>query len=314
MPGKNDSNRQDPAAAGALLDGLKRESVASFTARDCYITLNGLKFHYAEWGAADAPAVIMLHGLRSYAMTFEPLATLLCDRFRVISLDQRGRGLSDWDPAANYYADQYVSDLGALVDALSLGRFHLLGHSLGAINALYYSRDHGERLLSLILEEYGPGSEAQGAGQDRIKRELQQTPLKFESWAQAARFWRGARPHISEDALASRLKYSLKETADGIVWRHDQAGIAQARLEPAPGHALPDLWPAVRKLGCPTLLLRGARSDYLSAETAEKMARLNERIQIEEIPEAGHYAHDDNALAFERAVLRFLSSVETPLC
>ncbi|WP_220131584.1 alpha/beta fold hydrolase [Streptomyces ipomoeae] len=63
--------------------------------RDRFTVLNGLRAHYIEWGEPNGPAVLMLHGLRSYAQTFEPLAARLADRYRVIALDARGRGDSD---------------------------------------------------------------------------------------------------------------------------------------------------------------------------------------------------------------------------
>ncbi|WP_454688535.1 alpha/beta fold hydrolase [Achromobacter aloeverae] len=285
------------------------DTVPPAQGQDKFVRLNGLRFHYVEWGRADAPAIVMLHGLRSYAMTFEPLAGRLSDRFRIIALDQRGRGLTDWDPERNYYTDQYVSDLAALADALGLRRFHLLGHSLGGINALAYARDRQDRLLSLVIEDYGPGAEKNGAGQERIRRELARTPMRFPGWSEARAFWRGARPDISEQALQSRLVHSLKEEGDAIVWRHDQEGIAAARLAPAPGRAVPDFWPAVAALACPTLLIRGARSDYLSSDIAARMVRENPRIVLREIERAGHYVHDDNAPDFERAVQGFYDAL-----
>lgn len=278
--------------------------------RDGYVLLNGLRFHYVEWGSGDAPAIVMLHGLRSYAMTFQPLASRLCDAFRVIALDQRGRGLSDWDPDGNYYTDQYVSDLSALVDSLGLQRFHLLGHSLGAINALNYAQDHQDRLLSLVIEDYGPGAEKNGNGQERIRRELARTPMRFSNWSEAYAFWRSARPNISEQALQSRLVHSLKEDKNGITWRHDQEGIAAARLSPKPGRTVPDLWPAVIALTCPTLLIRGAQSDYLSSDIATRMVNVNPRIVLREIEKAGHYVHDDNAPAFEDTVWLFFNTLK----
>src|SRR5688572_15675140 len=103
----------------------------SMHAHEGWITSDGLRLRHVEWGASSAPAIVALHGLRSFAYTWEPVALPLAGRFRIVALDQRGRGQSDWDPQRRYYASDYVRDLEVLVDQLELGRFVLLGHSMG---------------------------------------------------------------------------------------------------------------------------------------------------------------------------------------
>ncbi len=127
-------------------------------------------------GPGDAPAIVMLHGLRSYAQTFASLAAALQPGWRVIALDQRGRGHSDWDPQQRYYTDHYVVDLEAVVAALGLPRFVLLGHSMGGATALVYASRHPDRLSALVIEDMGPGASAASAGAERIQRELAGTP------------------------------------------------------------------------------------------------------------------------------------------
>tara|TARA_B100000965_G_scaffold29850_1_gene22117 strand:- start:4597 stop:5505 length:909 start_codon:yes stop_codon:yes gene_type:complete len=279
----------------------------SDTGVDGFFTFEGLRFHYVTWGDPSLPLLICLHGLRSYARTFEPFALRLADRFHVLSLDQRGRGDTDWDPAKNYFADQYVRDLEALVAELGCRRFHLLGHSMGGANALLYASRNSERLASIILEESGPGSSVGGsAGVERIKAELHSTPMAFSSWEDAAAFWRSVRPNVTEAAISSRVKNSLRRTGDRIVWKHDQAGIAECRISPDAGRGTPDLWPGVDAVRCPALILRGENSDYLSKETATAVCRRNSNFQMHEIAGAGHYVHDDNPDEFMRIAEAFL--------
>lgn len=196
-----------------------------------WIKNDGLALRFVEWGEPQAPAIVMLHGLRSYAYTWEPVARPLLPAWRVIALDQRGRGHSAWDPARNYYVGAYVRDLGALVDSLGLRRFVLVGHSMGGANALVYASRHSDRVAALVIEDMGPGASANSHGSDRIRRELRETPASFASWDEATGFWRKIRPNISDTALQSRVTCSLKQASDGkIVWRHDADGIAEARL------------------------------------------------------------------------------------
>jgi pimeloyl-ACP methyl ester carboxylesterase len=158
-----------------------------------------------------------------------------------------------------------------------------------------------------VIEDMGPGASAGGAGAERIRRELLATPTRFADWDAAAAFWRGQRPNVPDVAIAARVQHSMKHAEDGsVVWRHDAEGIAAARLAATP-RQLVDLWPLVDSLRIPTLLLRGARSDFLTAETAAEMVKRNPAIRLVEVPDATHYVHDDNLAGFEKALHAYLN-------
>lgn len=268
----------------------------------------GLRLHFLSWGDPSGVPLVLLHGLRAYAQTWESLVQTLGAGYCIYALDQRGRGLSDWAPAASYHTQSYVEDLQDFVAHVGLQRFVLLGHSLGGANALEYARQTPGRLLALIIEDIGPGSSSQGDGAARIRREMNQTPLRFDDWHAARAFWQASRPGLSEQGLASRLAHSMKESEGVITWRHDQQGIAEARLSIEPT----DLWPAVRGLDCPTLFIRGARSDFLPAATLQAMRDCNAQVRTVEVADASHYVHDDQGEVFNRLVSEFLENLATP--
>lgn len=278
-------------------------SVSSF-----FTTRAGLNLHVLRWGDPKGVPLVLLHGLRAYAQTWESLVEALGGGYCIYALDQRGRGLSDWAPAASYHTQSYVEDLQDFVAHAGLQRFVLLGHSLGGANALEYARQTPGRLIGLIIEDIGPGSSSQGDGAARIRREMNQTPLQFDNWEAARTFWQASRPGLSEQGLASRLAHSMKESAGVITWRHDQQGIAEARLSIEPT----DLWPAVRVLDCPTLFIRGARSDFLPAATLQAMRDCNAQVRTAEVADASHYVHDDQGEMFNRLVIEFLENLATP--
>lgn len=273
---------------------------------DLTLSLSGLDFHVVRWGAPQGYPVVMLHGIRGYAETFANLAVCLQPDRNVIAFDQRGRGESDWDLDRNYYTDTYVADLHAIVDALEIERFDLLGHSMGGINALVFAARHPERVRRLVIEDAGPGAFESSPGAARIRRELAETPRQFDSWEAAAAFMRALRPTVPESARQQRLRSMLKPLSDGgYTWRYDHAGIAATRLHPDPAR-IPDLTRHVRAIACDTLVVRGGRSDYLQPDMVESMRALNARISAIEIADAGHYIHDDQPARFAQAVGRFL--------
>ncbi|KRP59274.1 alpha/beta fold hydrolase [Pseudomonas trivialis] len=265
----------------------------------------GLNLHVLRWGHPNGTPLVLLHGLRAYAQTWESLVKALGPTYCVYALDQRGRGLSDWAPPTSYHTQSYVDDLQDFVAHAGLQRFILLGHSLGGANALEYARQNPGRLTGLIIEDIGPGSSSQGDGAARIRREMNQTPLQFANWDAARAFWQTSRPGLSAQGLASRLAHSMKESAGVITWRHDQQGIAEARLSIEPT----DLWPAVRALDCPTLFIRGARSDFLPAATLQAMRDSNALVRTAEVADASHYVHDDQAETFNQLVIAFLDGL-----
>ena len=268
-----------------------------------------LKINIVEWGKFEAPVVVVLHGLRAYGQTWDRVAQVLGTQYRIVALDQRGRGKSDWGPASDYFTPNYVEDLKNVVDGLDLHKFTLLGHSMGGATSLVFSEKYPEYLEGLIIEDIGPGSSAASNGADRIKSELNNTPRYFTSRSDAKTFWLEARPGAPEDAIEQRLKYMMIKNEDGgMTWRYDLEGISEARLDPDTSK-IPDLWSPVLNVKVPTLVLRGENSDFLSREVMAEMAQRNSMITAFEISRASHYIHDDNFDEFMTRLEPFLAQL-----
>src|SRR5712691_7954667 len=110
-----------------------------------FLTVNDLRLHYFDWGNAGAPPVVCVHGYTSSAEAFNAPARRFQDRFRFIVPDVRGHGESAWSPNSAYGYTEQASDLAALVDALGLDRFTLIGTSMGGIIAMAYAAAHAHR-------------------------------------------------------------------------------------------------------------------------------------------------------------------------
>lgn len=289
-----------PPAAAGVLEGERTRRIA-----------NGpIGLQVREWGAPDAPPIVLLHGLRGYSGTWRALASALSDRWRLIAFDARGRGESDWDPERNYYTDAYLSDLAAVVDALGLARFVLLGHSMGGTTSYCYAAQHSDRLMGLIVEDITAGSSVAGEGAERIKREMAALPTDFADWAAARAYWRALRPNVGDAAIEERLFESMRADAAGRVgWRYDAQGIAATRTDPDPARVV-DLHPVIEAIRTPTLVIRGGRSDFCNLATVEALEARNPVLTHATVAEASHYVHDDAPETFARLVEGFLAGLK----
>lgn len=271
------------------------------------VILNGLRQRHLVWGGDASPPVLALHGLRSYAHTWDTVADALAGQHRVIAPDFRGRGDSEWDPERDYFTNAYVSDVEALVEHLGLERFAIVGHSMGGSVGYAYAARHPDRVSALVVEDIGPGSSTATSGAGRIIREITSTPTYFDGLPAVHDYWRTLRPGISDDALASRVAHTVREASDGRwEWKLDMAGIGAARLSGDPGGPV-DLWKCVESLRCPTLVVRGGQSDFLPETTCAEMARRQPLVRWVEVAGAGHYVHDDEPEVFVDLVADFLA-------
>ncbi|RIV82568.1 alpha/beta hydrolase [Aurantiacibacter xanthus] len=275
------------------------------------IDSGGIGIHVREWGDADAPAIVLLHGLRGYSGTWRALAAALQDRWRLIAFDARGRGSSDWDFERNYYTDAYLADLEAVVDGLGLKRFVLLGHSMGGTTSYCYAARHPDRLDALIVEDITAGSSVAGAGFERIVAEMAALPTLFESWAHARAYWRKLRPNVADAAIEERLFESMRENGEGgVMWRYDADGIAATRVKPDPERVV-DLHPVIAAIRTPTLVIRGGKSDFCNLAKVEELEAANPALSHASVDGASHYVHDDAPDSYRRLVEGFLAGIRT---
>ncbi len=270
--------------------------------RDREIRLGGLRFHYLEWGNSGALPLVLLHGFASQARSWDHVAEALADRFRVLALDQRGHGDSDRAPDGDYRIVSMATDLAAFADTLLRGRFSLLGLSMGGRVSIAYTGAHPGRVERLVLVDIGP--EVAPEGLARIRAMVSAIPEEVDSAEQAYRLLRAAAPRYSEPLLRDRVKHGLTELPTGrLTWKYDKVLRDQTREGK---RDIPNLWPDLGRITCPTLIVRGAESDVLSSEIAKRMLEALKDGQLVEVPEAGHTVPGDQPEAFINLVRAFL--------
>jgi pimeloyl-ACP methyl ester carboxylesterase len=238
---------------------------------------------------ATAPNVLCLHGLTRNSRDFEDLAPHLARRYRVIVPDLRGRGRSARDPNwRNYQPGVYVGDILALLAAVDAARVAVIGTSLGGMLAMMLGYSQRPRIAGIILNDVGP--ELDPVGVERIKQyagRLAPVRTWSDAVAQIESIYGGAWPGLGPERWAVLARRGYRENAAGVVEVDADPNIGEA-LRAAPA-AAPDLWPLWKALGdLPTLAIRGANSDILSAATFARMKSENPALRQLRVADRGH--------------------------
>jgi pimeloyl-ACP methyl ester carboxylesterase len=265
---------------------------------------------FRRFGRPGATPVLILHGLSFFSYDWIGTAEALAGDREVVAMDMRGFGDSDFSPSGDYSLAAFSGDVIALRDYLRWPGMVLMGHSMGGRNATFCAAENAGHVKGLVLVDYSP--ENAPAGSKRVRTQVAGIPDRFESVDAALRYF-AADPDATGGA-ANRARYEayLREVDGGYVIKRDPHFRAQFRriLETGEHPKLGvDMWQTLGRLQCPTLVVRGTRSDMFAAETVAKVRAANARIQVIEV-DAGHNVAVDNPQAFLAAVRPFLKQVE----
>lgn len=257
-----------------------------------YTTLDGLTLYYRCYGSGD-DVVVCLPGLTRNSRDFHEIATHLACRYRVLSLDLRGRGRSGRDPDwRNYHPATYISDTWSLLDQLGIANVILLGTSLGGLMAMIMASQRPLRVRAVILNDAGP--EANPAGYARILASFEKQDV-VTNWSDAVRqcrqTYQGALPDMPAEFWRDFVRRNYREGANGqpeldidpnigeAIRKGDLSRIAGIQVDP---------WAAFAAITMPCLVLRGELSDILSADIVERMSRVKPGLKQAVIPKRGH--------------------------
>ena len=271
---------------------------------DRYVDNDGLRLHYLDYGSADLPSMLLIHGMRDSALSWDIFARAMSDEYRVLSLDSRGHGDSDRAGPNGYRYDYYISDVEALADHLNLTDMIIVGHSAGGRYAWSYAVKHPDRVRALVIVDIDPDPYNPQTASD-----LRASVAEPESWPTEDEFLaylKTRRVHTPEDALRKQIPAISRRTPEGShVWKADIRIVAE--------YERPDLWDSWGRISCPVLLVRGRQSNLLTHETAVKMreALPTSRMRLAELEGGGHWFYQDFPEAFEITVRWFLDDLVT---
>jgi pimeloyl-ACP methyl ester carboxylesterase len=229
-----------------------------------------------------------VHGLTRCARDFDALAAAMSDRYRVICPDVAGRGDSDWlsDPML-YQIPQYVSDMVTLIARLDVEKLHWVGTSMGALIGIALAAQAGTPMQKFVINDAGPV--VSKVSLERIATYVGLAPVHpnieaAEKYVRAVSTSFG--PHTDAEWRFLTEIVVRKNEGGGLRMHYDpKLGEPFRKFMPEGDMELWPLWDAIK---CPTLVLRGEKSDLLTRDTVTKMAARGPKAKVVEIPGVGH--------------------------
>jgi pimeloyl-ACP methyl ester carboxylesterase len=257
---------------------------------------DGLKLHVRDYGRHNGAAlpVICLPGLSRTSADFDALATVLAGHSerprRVLALDYRGRGLSEYDrDPVNYNVVVETGDVLSVVTALGVSTAVFVGTSRGGILTMLLAAQRPTLIAGAVFNDIGPVVEPQGLV--RIKGYVGRLPQakSFEEGADILRWlFSGQFPKLTSDDWLADARRTFREQNGRLVPTYDPA-LAKTLEGVDVERPQPPLWNAFAALGqVPLMVIRGANSDILSAATVEAMQARHPGLTAIEIPDEGH--------------------------
>jgi pimeloyl-ACP methyl ester carboxylesterase len=234
------------------------------------IEANGLELAWRQWHPrAPGDPLVLIHGVAGSGGRWQAVADALPDR-RLIAIDARGHGRSDWDPVERYDAASHFADVATVLPRLAVDRYAVCGFSMGGGIAILLAAAFPEAVTKLIVVDAYPAPEMT-PGSRRVAR-----------WLASA----GAALPGFDPAIARQFREQL------------------ARPDPR----REDLWSMWESLACPVLLVRGASSDVLPEALAGEMLRRQPGATLVTVPGVGHGVPHEAPAALAELVQQFLGS------
>jgi len=271
-----------------------------------HVVLGGMRLHYLDWGGAGTP-LLFLHGGGLTARTWDLVCLPLRASFRCLALDQRGHGDSEWSPGLDYGTAAHVRDLEGLIGHLGLRRPVLVGQSMGALNSLAYGARHPDAIAGLVLIDMTPDVRFEGT--KRIF-DFVTAPAELDSIEEfverAMEFNPGRDPRL----LRRSLLHNLRQLPNGKwTWKYDRRHMTRERFD-SMREQVAGLWDLVGSVTCPTLVVRGERSDVVSTDGAAALAAALPQGEWVAVAGAGHTVQGDNPRGLAESLKPFLRRVQ----
>ena len=262
------------------------------------------RLHYLEWNADATRTIVLLHGNTANAWWWEPVARAIAPEYRLLALDQRGHGDSEWARPAAYSPVDYAGDIARFVAHLTASgeKPIVVGHSMGGLNVLAFARSHPESARGAMAIDVAVTS---SRGRDRYLRRLKGIPVvTYPDLATAKARFR-LMPNeggIAEDVLREIAEKSLARTDEGRwTLKFDRESFLG-------GDGL-DVPAAIQEIKIPTILVRAEHSRIMTAEAAEHARASNPKARLVTIADAHHHVILEKPDQVARAIEEFATAL-----
>lgn len=278
-----------------------------------YFESAGVKIHYLDWGNKTAPALLLIHGTRDHARSWDWTARALRERFHVIAMDLRGHGDSGWAEGGAYLLPYHLLDIVEMFEQLGQAPVNVIAHSYGGNVAARYAGIYPERVRKIIfVDSLGPAPNTLAAwakegpvsrsrswiAQRRDTRLMH--PRRLNSIAQGAERMRKTNPMLSEEQALHLATHGLRKFEDGYGWKFDPRVSMFAPEDFAVDGGL--YW---REITAPALLLHGKKS-WTTDPVEDGRAAYFQNARCVNFDHAGHWIHHDELAAFLSLIDEFL--------
>jgi pimeloyl-ACP methyl ester carboxylesterase len=274
-----------------------------------------LRLHYLDWGNASAPPLLLLHGGRDHARSWDWVAAQLKDDWHVIAPDWRGHGDSAWAPDGDYRPLSYVYDLAQLIHQLKLAPVTIVAHSMGGNIALRYAGLYPENVAKLVaIEGLGPSPKmlaerrAQDFGQrlrdwiEAKRKAAARQPRRYATLDDALARMREENGFLSEEQARHLTIHGVNRNEDGSwSWKFDNYLNLPWVSDIDPDESA-QLW---SRITCPTLLMYGEKSWASNPAVDGRLAHFT-NARVVTFADAGHWLHHDQYDRFMAELNGFL--------
>jgi pimeloyl-ACP methyl ester carboxylesterase len=274
-----------------------------------------LKLNYFDWGNPDAPLLVLVHGGRDHARSWDWVAGALRRDYHVVAPDLRGHGDSAWAPDGAYIMPHFVYDLAQLIHQQGTDEVTIIAHSLGGAISLRYAGLYPEKVRKIVaIEGMGP-SRAESLARlakpvaDRWREWIEERrmlagrqPRRYASVGDALARMRSENRHLSELQARHLTIHGVARNEDGSYsWKFDNYMRSFSPVD-IPVEELHDLW---SRIACPALLVYG-RDSWATNPLDDGRAEYFRDARVVTIDDAGHWPHHDQFDIFMAEVRAFL--------
>jgi len=274
-----------------------------------------LKLHYLDWGNEEAPPLILLHGGRDHARSWDWVARALQGDYHVIAPDLRGHGDSGWSPDGQYSLIAHVYDFAELIHQLELAPVKIVAHSFGGAITMRYAAlypGNVERLVAIeglglppqVMAEYEAGGidERMRKWIEELRRLSSREPRRYATLEAARQRMAEENGHLSPAQVRHLTVHGVRRNEDGTYgWKFDPLVRNVYPIELGPEQRA-EMW---RKVSCPLLLVNGADS-WFANPAKDGRADHFQNARFSEYADAGHWVHHDQLEGFVAEVRGFL--------